>query len=335
MTSTITDIITTTAATTTALLTEPVDSCDISHTLGYVAIGVVFGLSVTGCLAPTLIQRFFPRIDVLHHPFFRFCQGLAAGFVVGVALVHSFPDAVDDLGSEEAGLPDYAWGGLFALLGLLGTWTCEAFIAVYLQTTAGGHHDHKPDDAVELGEMGQSAPKKEEGHCDHALEEVISREQQTKNYSSMIILLFGLTFHSVFVGFAIGLSEERNLFIAVLCHQFFEALAIGFHMVRARTIKKPFFALLLILIFSTSAPIGTGIGIGVSVSICQSPGTFAIVAGVFNALAAGILIYVASVHMIAEEASKPDVLKSRVKAFLLWLGVVIGMAIMSVIGIWA
>ena len=312
-------------AATSVIPGEPEDACNISHTLGYVAIGVVFVLSISGAYFPVVVQFLRPKWDVLHHPFFRFCQGLAGGFVICVGLVHCFPDGVEDLSSEEADLPDYAWGGLFALIGLLATWTCEAAVLVYLRTTP------IPTDAKDF--EGEACSRDiSELHCDHALEKVMTREIRLQNYTALIILLSGLTFHSVFVGFAIGLDNDTGLFIAILAHQFFEATAIGFHLLRSNV--NAWIGLLMVGIFSISAPFGTGIGIAISVSICGS-GAFAIVAGIFNSLAAGILIYVGCIHMVVGEFTKEDVLSDRFMAFILWLGVVVGMAAMAVIGIWA
>ena len=333
--------------------TTEFDTCNISHVYGYVAIGVVFLLSLFGTLCPAVIQKLRPKWDVLKHPCFKFCQGMAGGFVIAVALVHAFPEGSNALENEDIGLPDYAWGGLFALLGLLATWTCEAFITLYLKNKKSGHghgHDHDHDhssqdlesrDEVELTEVtaaklaAKEQEKQNDAHCDHALEKVISMEISSKDYSALLILLFGLTFHSVFVGFAVGLNNDRNLFIAVLCHQFFEAMAIGFHILRTRAFKNLWYLALIVGVFSLSAPVGSGIGIGVSATICNDTTTFDLVSGIFETVAAGILIYVGCVHMLAEEFSKPEVLNNWLTAALFWLGVVIGMTLMSIIGIWA
>lgn len=382
--------------------------CTDSHVYGYVAIPVVFFLSLSGSLLPALLQRFKPKWDILHNPFFRFCQGLAGGFVVSVAFVHSFFESV--LSIEESGLlPEYAWAGMFALVGLLVTWSVEVWIAVILfhqrkaelskeqsvphnhQQAPHGHnhrglqqhlsmsefplssdarvaaaikasnaaeqhsrdHNHSLDDPEckpvtqpachdDDEENPNASESDSSSHSEHEhagcvvdnISLLLQHEQRVKNYSALFILLFGLTFHSIFVGFAIGLANERALFIAVLAHQFFEALALGFHIVKAQ-LRSLWVVCVLVLVFSASAPVGTGIGIGIASSICDDPATYTLVEGIFNSLAAGILLYVGCVHMIAENFSKPDVIENWKVAMLCWLGVILGAVLMAILGIWA
>lgn len=351
--------------------------CAVGHTYGYIAIPVVALLSVLGALTPTVLQRVRPTWDILHQPLFRFLQGMAGGFVISVALVHSFAESVESLGSEEAGLPEYAWGGLFALIGILTTWSVEVFIGVYLsyrrqrvspppgsRTTgkfplelkdaislsefplsspsdvakAAKHahqHDHEHDAESDEQSHSHSSGEDDHGSCaSDQLALVLKHEQRVKHYTTLMILLFGLSFHSVFVGFAIGLSDDRALFIAILAHQFFEALALGSHICRSQ-IRDFWFILLIVGVFTASAPVGTGIGIGISVGICNDPGSYTVVEGIFNSLAAGILIYVGSVHMIAEEFKRPEVVNSWKNSLLVWSGVILGAALMAVLGIWA
>lgn len=53
------------------------------------------------------------------------------------------------------------------------------------------------------------------------------------------MLLFGLTFHSLFVGIALGVAgDDVSLFLAILFHQFFEGLALGARVARANFKSK-------------------------------------------------------------------------------------------------
>jgi zinc transporter 1/2/3 len=353
---------------------SPSESCDISHLFAYIAIPVVFILSLIGAILPSIINLVFPGRNILHTAPFRFLHGMAGGFIISVALVHSFPEASENL--DETDLPPYAWAGMFALIGLIVTWTCEAAIHVYLIRSFAshpdssflfhshshdhGHHSHKqPDAASEETKLvtPKSFPRfdredksefsrghamkdfsEDETHCEHQLEQVVVEQSEkisnVLDYSSLFVLLFGLTFHSFFVGFAIGLENSMALFLAILMHQLFEGMAIGFHLVHAQVHQKSVIVS-IVSIFSLSAPIGTCIGLGVQASICHNPNTYNIVAGFFNALSAGILIYVACVHMISEEFSKPDVSGNPFQAFMLWCGVVFGATVMAALGIWA
>ena len=303
-----------------------------------------------GTIVPPLLVHYRPKWNLLQNTAFKYFQGIGAGLVIGVAFIHSFTEGTSGLSSESSGWPDYPWGGFFAMVGLLSTWSCEAFISVYMEhirnkssQTQLNQVSNESDD-VELTTMKHKHEKHHDDkakdeHCDHALEEIFSPNNPViHDHTTMLILLFGLTFHSVFVGFAIGLGNELDLFIAILAHQFLEALALGFHLAKSysTTIRPSIFLVLTpVIVFTLSAPIGTAIGIGVSSSICASDTTFSIVSGIFNSLSAGILIYVGTVHMIKEEFSKSDILSHPLKAFLFWLGVLTGSALMSIIGIWA
>eukprot|EP01113_Clastostelium_recurvatum_P038223 TRINITY_DN5690_c0_g1_i1.p1 TRINITY_DN5690_c0_g1~~TRINITY_DN5690_c0_g1_i1.p1 ORF type:complete len:362 (-),score=86.85 TRINITY_DN5690_c0_g1_i1:22-975(-) len=74
-----------------------------------------------------------------------------------------------------------------------------------------------------------------------ALEE--AHGQKIGYYSELYVLLFGLSFHSIFVGLALGVvSDDWPLFIAILFHQFFEALALGARVARAQVRREEDYA---------------------------------------------------------------------------------------------
>ena len=81
------------------------------------------------------------------------------------------------------------------------------------------------------------------------------------------LLLFALTFHSIFEGLAVGLQPESmtllQIFIAVIIHKAIMALSLGLNLSQAAgmTVKK---FILATLIFSIASPIGMGLGIGLS-----------------------------------------------------------------------
>jgi len=159
------------------------------------------------------------------------------------------------------------------------------------------------------------------------------KANKVKFYTEMYSLLFGLTFHSIFVGFALGLNEEDlGLLVAILCHQFFEGVALGLRIVRAG-VSRRLHVFIIDSIFALAAPIGVAIGMGIQSSINDNPQTFTIVQGVFNSLSAGILIYVGLLHMIVEEIQR--VQNKRLHQFLLYIGIVLGAAFMSILAIWA
>eukprot|EP01102_Stenamoeba_stenopodia_P009138 TRINITY_DN2681_c0_g1_i1.p1 TRINITY_DN2681_c0_g1~~TRINITY_DN2681_c0_g1_i1.p1 ORF type:complete len:287 (+),score=50.42 TRINITY_DN2681_c0_g1_i1:265-1125(+) len=285
------------------------------YPLTYPLIGlfVVLFLGYGGSLLPSVVSKVRPNLNVLENPVFKFCNGFAGGIIVAVAFVHSFPEACLDL--EEA-LPGFPYAGLIAMIGALLTFIAEDGIATWLGFTHDHSHDHTHDK--------QGATKTPEGE---------EKAGKVKFYTEMYSLLFGLTFHSVFVGFALGLNEEDlGLLIAILCHQFFEGVALGLRILRAGVSRK-LHVFLIDSVFALAAPIGVAIGMAVQTSINDNPQTFSIVQGVFNALSAGILVYVGLLHMIVEEVQR--VRAKRLHQFLLYLGVALGATFMSILAIWA
>ena len=88
-------------------------------------------------------------------------------------------------------------------------------------------------------------------------------------------------------------------------------------------------------LFSITTPLGIALGIGLSNIYDPASMASALIQGIFNALAAGILIYLALVDMLTEEFGKEDVKKdSKLQAGMLTC-VVAGAATMSVLAIWA
>ena len=161
------------------------------------------------------------------------------------------------------------------------------------------------------------------------------KELRSKFLTEMLVLLAGLSFHSVFVGFTLGLTEnDLGLFLAIVAHQFFEGVALGTRIARTK-LKRSWLILLMDLIFALATPVGIAIGWGVQASINDNPDTYGIVDGVFNAISSGILLYIGLSHMMAEEMERPDVRRKFRMQVSIYLGVLAGSAVMAVIGIWA
>jgi len=103
----------------------------------------------------------------------------------------------------------------------------------------------------------------------------------------------GVTVHSVFIGFAVGVIGQPDLTtltIALVFHQFFEGIAAGSRLVDAKLARWNEW--LLILIFSISCPVGLAIGAGTVSSFNVYGETFLMVQGTFDGFCAGLLLYV-------------------------------------------
>lgn len=154
---------------------------------------------------------------------------------------------------------------------------------------------------------------------------------------------FGVTLHSVFVGLALGVTEDKEaktLIIALVFHQMFEGLATGARLADAEfhvTVE-----MVMAMIFSFSAPIGIAIGTGVvSASKSALSGTnYVMVQAIFNSICGGILVYLAFSLMLVDFPNDIRRHCSRqqkfhvIKRIGLFAGLWIGAGVMALIGKW-
>jgi len=154
------------------------------------------------------------------------------------------------------------------------------------------------------------------------------------------ILEFGITAHSILIGLTLGVTPAAQLvplLVALVFHQFFEGVALGTRIAEITPANRKSRAMVLSLIFALTTPLGTAVGIGVRTVYVGTSSTALLVQGILDAVSAGILLYTAFVHLIAEELTNNEQFHSlrkweRFAAFIsLWCGA----GLMSLIGNWA
>lgn len=144
--------------------------------------------------------------------------------------------------------------------------------------------------------------------------------------------------HSVIIGLALGTTDGSSfdaLFIAITFHQLLEGLALG--AVSAQTGLKFPYLLGLAVFYALTTPIGIAIGIGVQSSINQNSEAALLTQGILDAIAAGMMIYVAlGDHINAIKCYGPWLKRQGWIVVALCMGAFLaGGGIMAVIGIWA
>ncbi|KAF7536839.1 hypothetical protein G7054_g4249 [Neopestalotiopsis clavispora] len=191
---------------------------------------------------------------------------------------------------------------------------------------------------------GVPAPKQQEIVV--ATEPMFDVEGQTvdpmvyKRMSMNITLLEGgILFHSVFVGMTVSITIEGFviLLVAILFHQMFEGLGLGSRIAAVPYPKGSWKPWLLVIAFGTTAPIGQAIGLIARNTYDPNSAFGLIIVGVFNAISSGLLIYAATVDLLAEdflseEAQHSLTKKDKIRAFC-W--VLMGAAGMSIVGAFA
>ena len=151
------------------------------------------------------------------------------------------------------------------------------------------------------------------------------------------VLELGIALHSVLIGISLGVGrtacEVRPLLAAITFHQTFEGLALGGCLLEAEYSPRSYLA--LGAFYTLSTPLGIGLGLALSSSYSPSSPAALAVSGVFDSVAAGILIYMALVDLIAADfASK----RFRADAKLQAAGfgaLALGAGLMTLLALWA
>ncbi|XP_026380738.1 zinc transporter 9-like [Papaver somniferum] len=155
----------------------------------------------------------------------------------------------------------------------------------------------------------------------------------------MQVLELGIVVHSEIIGIALGASEDpssiKPLVGALTFHQFFEGVGLGGCIPQVRTNNAISSYLIMILFFSLTTPIGIGIGIGISSSYEENSPTALITSGVLDAAAAGILIYMSLVDLLAADFMNPRIQQNAKLQFSAYVSLLVGATCMAIIAKWA
>ena len=142
------------------------------------------------------------------------------------------------------------------------------------------------------------APCAPDHHHHHATTTACETDEvrivSSNKFVNLVLVEFGFSIHSVFVGLAVATADEEDfpgLLVAICFHQFFEGIAISAKLVDSGLgwQRDAIFG----AIFSLSAPIGIAMGLfAASASESLSSGSFLVSQGVLDCIAAGIMLYI-------------------------------------------
>lgn len=141
------------------------------------------------------------------------------------------------------------------------------------------------------------------------------------------------------IGITLNVTPDSfyvTFFVVILFHQMFEGLALGTRIAAIPSSCSMTIKLLMATIFTLITPIGMAIGAGVLSHFNGNDPSTIVALGTLNALSAGILLWVGLVEMLAHDWMRGDMLKASLgKAVIGMISLVIGVAIMSLLGKWA
>jgi zinc transporter 1/2/3 len=257
-----------------------------------------------------------------------FANFFGAGVVIGTAFIHMVIPAIKNLTNECLGriVTDYEPLPLLIVMGSIFLMHLIEFIA---SRKLGGHADLEKTNTI---------PDVGNGHSHHHGQH--SGNEKSRNFITLLLFELGIALHSVIIGISLGVitgSEFRTLLIALCFHQFFEGFALGSAVILTEPSKRT--SVLTVLAFASSTPIGVAIGIGVHSTFNENDKNTLLVVGIFEALAAGALIYTGLIELLTfgltlnpTFSSKGASIFSIASAFL---GLYSGATAMAVIGKWA
>lgn len=217
-------------------------------------------------------------------------NALAGGIFLGAALIHLFGDAQEHMAAVVAS--EVRWVAILAGIGFLLVMLPERVVFA-----GRGHGD--------AGAAAEAPPV------------------------TQFLLAIVLSLHSLIAGIALGLETESDAFIgvliAILAHKGSAAFALAAVLrqngMAHGTIWKT------LLIFSTTTPLG--ILLGAITGSAAEGDTAHLAEAVFDALAAGTFLYVASLEII------DDVFGREARNWLKFAALGLGFVLMAVLSLWA
>lgn len=316
-----------------------------------IAVFVVAAISATGFLLPRVTAgSTHPALRAA----FAACQFGATAVLLTVGFVHILGDASDHLSSPclPASFTEAfpGWAELVTSATVMGMMMIDHFTLLAVEAMAAADTKCGQTDALTCTDPDHAVvvlPKPVElDRTSAAVVEVIGHGAchpvptgGSLAYRRAVVALVeaSVCTHSVPVGLALGVQSGDgfiSLAIAISIHQLLEGFGVGAAVVDARYSRK--WAALYTAGFTLTAPLGIALGAGLRSAINPNSAAYLYTVGFVNAIAAGMLIYVALRHMNAFDTQAAYLREASWRVSLLCFAsfIVFGVASMLV-GKWA
>ncbi|KAL8150982.1 hypothetical protein V2J09_020790 [Rumex salicifolius] len=318
-----------------------------SETTRYKVIGlfIILVASALGVAAPLVgrrIKALSPEGDV-----FFMVKAFAAGVILATGFIHILPDAFDDLSNpclKGTAWKDFPFAGFIAMVAAMGTLMIESTATAYYRRV------HFKDEKAAVGGVGDEEHGSHVHVHTHATHghahsdfpvgpptETTGKLELIRQRVTTQVLELGIMVHSVIIGITLGtsgsLKDIKSLMVALCFHQFFEGMGLGGCIAQAKFKWKAIVT--MALFFSLTTPLGLAIGIGITKGYNDNSPTALAVQGIFNAAAAGILIYMALVDLLAADFMNPRVQNNPRMQLGINISLLFGSGCMSVLAKWA
>ncbi|ESQ31713.1 hypothetical protein EUTSA_v10005485mg [Eutrema salsugineum] len=278
--------------------------------------------------------------------FFMFVKAFAAGVILATGFVHILPDATESLTSpcigEEPPWGDFPVTELVAMAAAILTMLIESFASGYLNRSrlekeAKTLPVSTDGDKEEHSHIVSAHTHASQGHSHGSLLVPLDDHIDLRKKIVTQILELGIVVHSVIIGISLGVSPSvstiKPLLAAITFHQLFEGFGLGGCISEAKFRVKKIWV--MVLFFALTAPVGIGIGIGVAETYNDNSPIALKVSGFLNAAAAGILIYMALVDLVAPLFMNHKAQSSMKIQSVCSFSLILGAGLMSLLAVWA
>ncbi|KAG2221973.1 hypothetical protein INT45_010497 [Circinella minor] len=317
---------------------------DYNINLRIASIFVIMAATLIGVFGPIILHRIRPYSQKgIRHWILTICKFFGTGVILGVAFIHMMPEAIERF--ESPCITDSVWSsyhgfvGVFALIAVFFIQIIELALLSHLEKKHMNRQDTNSSDStaikdVESGSMVKGTPPVVEDHS-HML---IENSKDMRDVSTLVLEL-GIVIHSVIIGLTLGFSSDEGfvpLFIALVFHQLFEAIALGTRIndMNHKSYIKP---LIMGLVFSLTTPVGVAIGVAVNLTVNPFSQSSTLAQAILDSLAAGILLYNAFISLIAGEINHNAAFRRSSLSYktVCFTSLYIGAAVMAVLAKWA
>lgn len=328
-----------------------------------VRISSIFVILVAGCFG-ALFPIISSKSSHIKMPptLFFIAKYFGSGVIIATALIHLLQPANEALTDPCLGdgwqVYPYAFG--IALFSLFCTFLVELLSRRYL-AARGMAHTHGPSGLMggEIDMTGGAAGGHVHTHSDNrnntAIDDIpkaddkpmyassdsseFSKNPLAMQLGSILLLEFGILFHSVFVGLALAVSDDvKTLYIVLVFHQMFEGFGLGTRIAAAPWPKdKKWLPWALGVAFGLTTPIAIAIGLGVRQSYPPGSHRALVTNGVFDSISAGILLYSGLVELMGNEFLHSDEFEraSTRRVLAAYFVMCWGAGLMALLGRWA
>ncbi|GAA6059828.1 hypothetical protein JCM10212_003740 [Sporobolomyces blumeae] len=300
------------------------------------ALFIILATSLVATMFPVISRRVGAMRRHIPSGVFEFAKFFGSGVILATGFIHLLEPATDALGSTRSnggcladGWDEYPYAFGICLVSLYMVFVIQ-IVAFRLGSArlaklgqgprhihVAGHGGHVDEADYQADRSSDESPinssiDKEKGvnndsssSLDQAWNDASEQNPMIAQIMGVTTLEFGVCFHSVIIGLTLAVTEDSEfniLFIVLIFHQMFEGLGLGSRLAFLKLPEgKGWIPFAGALIYSTMTPIGIAIGLGVREGLSMDAAPATIASGVLDAISAGVLLYTATVELIAHE----------------------------------